>query len=590
MFKPAFAAVLVASCCTVAAEDIEHISIYANRTATPEQDVLASVTVLERDDIVARQASDLPSLLNQLAGISVAREGGRGQSSGLFVRGGETGHTLLLVDGVRTGSATLGYKSLAMLPLELIERIEIIRGPRAAWYGSDALAGVIAITTRRSQAVELTAGVGSHGQASIDMSVSHRINDLTLRATTGVSRADGINVQEGLDPDRDGYNQKFIKLAADYQTAVGLWTAQFDVNSGFYQFDTAWGTEDQADTLNRSYLLGWQLQLGQWQHQAQLSRILDNDATFGPDSRSPFTTERDEFNYQASFSANDQLTVLGGVNWYQEQVEKTAPNYEQDSRTNRALFVGLDYQIAGWQLEATGRRDHVSQYGGENTWQLAAGYQLAEHWLIRASRGTAFKAPTFNDLYWPEYGNPLLKPQQSLSDELAIRYHDTALQAELVWFDRDVTNLIQGVTQAENVLLAEIKGIEFTLQQQWQQFGYAFAYTWLEPLNRVSGTKLLRRPENSLNWRGSYNADNWSAFVTADYQSRTAQGFNWDTFSDNPDAPAFTLWGIGSSYTVTPALTLRAKVDNLFDKNYHTVAGYHTPGITFGLSLSYIPQ
>ncbi|WP_397472496.1 TonB-dependent receptor plug domain-containing protein, partial [Rheinheimera sp.] len=131
MFKPAFAAVLVASCCSVAADDsVEHISIYANRTATPQQEVLASVTVLERDDIVARQANDLPALLAQLPGISLARSGGRGQLSSVFVRGGETDHTLVLIDGVRSGSATAGARSLATLPLELIERIEVIRGPR----------------------------------------------------------------------------------------------------------------------------------------------------------------------------------------------------------------------------------------------------------------------------------------------------------------------------------------------------------------------------------------------------------------------------------------------------------------------------
>ena len=118
MFKPAFAAVLVASCCSVAAEDsVEHISIYANRTATPQQDVLASVTVLERDDIMARQANDLPALLAQLPGINLSRDGGRGQNSSVFIRGGSSGHTLVLLDGVRIGSATLGYQSLAMVPV-----------------------------------------------------------------------------------------------------------------------------------------------------------------------------------------------------------------------------------------------------------------------------------------------------------------------------------------------------------------------------------------------------------------------------------------------------------------------------------------
>ncbi len=138
----------------------------------------------------------------------------------------------MLIDGVRSGSATLGYKSLAMLPLELIQRIEVVRGPRAAWYGSDALAGVIAITTRRSNAVELNVNIGSYGQAGTDLSVSQHVEQLTLRASAGVSRADGFNVRKELDSDSDGYKQKFIKVAADYQTELGLWTAQADVNSG----------------------------------------------------------------------------------------------------------------------------------------------------------------------------------------------------------------------------------------------------------------------------------------------------------------------------------------------------------------------
>lgn len=591
MFKPAFAAVLVASCCSVAAEDsVEHISIYANRTATPQQEVLASVTVLERDDIVARQASDLPALLAQLPGINLSRDGGRGQTAGIYIRGGNAGHSLVLIDGVRSGSATLGYKSLSMLPLELIERIEVVRGPRAALYGSDALAGVIAITTRRSKAVELNANVGSYGQAGTDISVSHSAEQLTLHASAGVSRADGFNVRKDLDADKDGYNQKYIKVAADYQTTVGQFSAQADVNSGFYQFDTSYGVEDEADTLNRAYLLGWQHQLGQWQHQALLSRTLDSEATFAPSSRSPFVTGRDEFSYQAASDLTDNLSFLAGVNWYHEQVDKSVTAYEQTSRINRAVFTGVNYQLNALQLEAAVRRDLINQYGGQNTWQLAAAYQLAEHWLVRASRGTAFKAPTFNDLYYPGYANPDLKPEESESDEIAVSYRNAGLVVQLAWFDRDVTNLIQGVEQAENVLLATIEGIEFSVEQQWQQFSSTFAYTWLDTENASTGKMLARRPESSINWRGSYDADKWSAFVTADYQSTTYQGMDWATGADLPLAPSHTVWGFGVSYMVNTALTVRARVDNLFDKDYYTSDSYTVAGTNFGISLSYSPR
>lgn len=591
MFKPALAAVLVASCFPAIAENIEHISIYANRTATPQQDVLASVTVLERDDIVARQANDLPALLAQLPGINLARNGGRGQLSSIFVRGGETKHTLVLIDGVRSGSATAGAKSLAMLPLELIERIEVIRGPRAAWYGSDALAGVIAITTRRAGAVELNANIGSDGQAGTDISLSHSADQLTLRATAGANRADGFNVQPAQDPDRDGYNQKFIKAAAEYQTALGLWTAQVDVNSGYYEFDTSWGSEDQADTLNRTYLLGWGHQIGTWQHQAQLSRQLDRDVSFGPVSRSPFTTSRDEFNYQTSTDLSDHFGLLVGVNWYQEEVAKAAPNFERDNRTNRAVFTGVSYELSQLKLEAAARRDDATQYGANNTWQLAAGYQFNEQWALRASRGSAFKAPTFNDLYFPDSNNPDLLPERAVADELALDYTTAATQISLAWFNRDVTNLIQWViTQPENVANADIEGVELSIAYQWQQWSQSFAYTWLDARDKSDDTRLLLRPENSINWRGSFSADSWSAFITADYQSRTQQPFDWSTGTNFPDAPAHTLWGVGASYAVSPALTVRGKVDNLFDKNYYTSHGYATQGTNFGLSVSYTPR
>ncbi|MDP4946298.1 MAG: TonB-dependent receptor plug domain-containing protein [Alishewanella sp.] len=224
MFKPSWALLLSAVPTAVSATDaVEHISVYANRTPVATSEVLASVSVLDRADIEARQASDLPALLAQLPGITISRDGGRGQNSGLYLRGGNNGHTLVLIDGVRSGSATLGYKTLSMLPLALIERIEVIRGPRAAWYGADALAGVIAITTRQASGVELTADVGSYGQAGASINASQHHGDLTLSATAGYSRADGFNVRNDLDNDRDGYQQRFAKLVAAYQTRLGLW-------------------------------------------------------------------------------------------------------------------------------------------------------------------------------------------------------------------------------------------------------------------------------------------------------------------------------------------------------------------------------
>ena len=305
-------------------------------------------------------------------------------------------------------------------------------------------------------------------------------------------------------------------------------------------------------------------------------------------SRSPFVTERDEFSYQAASELAMGLQFVGGVNWYQELVAKSATAYEQTSRTNRAIFAGVNYQFNLLQLEAAARHDAINQYGAETTWQLAAGYQLTEYWQLRASRGTAFKVPSFNQLYFPGFANPSLKPEQSISDEVALSYLTSGLTLQLAWFDREVTNLIQGVELAENVVLATVSGLEFSLLQTWQQWSSNFSYSWLDTANRSNGFKLERRPENTINWRGSYTADNWSAFITADYQSASFQGLDWFSGDAFPEAPAYTLWGLGLSYDITPQLTLRARLANVTDKDYYTSRGYATAGANFGLSVSYI--
>ncbi len=590
MFKPSWAALGVAVSCSAvqAADSIEHISVYANRIPTATSAVLASVTVLDREAIVARQAQDLPALLAQLPGVNLARDGGRGQNSGLFVRGGNTGHTLVLIDGVRTGSATVGYKALAMLPLELIERIEVIRGPRTAWFGADALSGVIAITTRQAQGLELNANIGSYGQAGVDISTQQQVAEVSVHATVGYSRADGFNVREDLDPDRDGYEQRFAKVAGSWQSAVGLWRAQLDVNSGRYQFDSAWSSEDQADTLSRSFLVGWQQQLGNWQHQLQLSRVLDEDSAFGPDSRSPFVTERDELSYQSSTTLSEQLTWLVGANWYDESVDRSSVAYVVDRRINRALFTGLNWQQAAWQLESSIRHDATAEYGENTTWQWAAAYHFTDAWQLRLSRGAAFKAPTFNDLYYPGSANPDLAPERTLANEIAINYRGGNGSVQLAWFEQDVDNLIQfdfATYLPQNIEKAEISGIEFVVEARFDELSQSFAYSWIDTQNTLTAQPLVRRPEHTVNWRLTQQWQRWSAYVSADYQSATYQGI----YASSEYLGGFTLWGLGSSYAVSPKLTLRAKVDNLFDKTYQTNAGYRTAGINLALSVSYRP-
>jgi vitamin B12 transporter len=564
---------------------IEHISVYANRQARPVSASLTSVTVLDRVDIDRRQVRDLPALLQQVAGVSVARDGGRGQNSSVFIRGGSSGHTLVLLDGVRIGSATLGYQALAMVPLELVEKIEVIRGPKAAWYGSDALGGVIAITTRQGQKVEFNANIGSFGQAEASLSGSTKVQDnLNLFGTVGTSRAEGFSAKLNADPDDDGYQQSYLKAGADYQSAIGLFKWQSQLNDGYYEFDTSFGG-DKANTQQDSHQLDWSLQQDVVNHQLKLSHSIDRDTSYGLKSAdSLFETKREEASYQATVTLNQQWNLIGGTNWYQELVNKNDPNYSQDKRTNQSVFSGIGFQGEQWLFDATGRNDNVTGYGSKNTYQLSGGYRFTEQLTGRLSQGTAFKVPTFNDLYWPDFGNSLLKPEESTSREVGLAYNGSKLQLDVVLFDRDLTNLIIGGKSASNVLLASVEGGEFTAGFDLLGTSQNFSYGYLNGKDEKTGLKLVKRPAHKVSWNNSKQWQDWTFSSHALYQSRSFSGKTWDG-KLQPELGSYLIWNLGLAYQWQPNITVRAKVDNLFDKEYQTNLGYRTAGVEFGLSV-----
>lgn len=564
---------------------IEHISVYANRQARPVSASLTSVTVLDRVDIDRRQVRDLPALLQQVAGVSVSRDGGRGQNSSVFIRGGSSGHTLVLLDGVRIGSATLGYQALAMVPLELVEKIEVIRGPKAAWYGSDALGGVIAITTRQGQKVEFNANAGSFGQAEASLSGSSKVQDnLNLFGTVGTARAEGFSPKLNADPDDDGYKQSYLKAGADYQSAFGLFKWQSQLNDGYYEFDTSFGG-DKANTQQDSHQLDWSLQQELVSHQLIISHSIDRDTTYGLSiADSLFETKRDEASYQATVTLNQQWNLIGGSNWYQEQVNKNAPNYSSDKRTNQSVFSGVSFQGEQWLFDATGRHDNVTAYGNKNTYQLSAGYRFTEQLTGRLSQGTAFKVPTFNDLYWPNFGNPLLQPEESKSRELGLAYNGQQLQLDVVLFDRDLTNLIIGGQTASNVLLASVEGGEVTAGFDLLGTVQNFSYGYLNGKDEKTGLKLVKRPAHKVSWNNSKQWQDWTFSSHALYQSRSFSGKTWDG-KLQPELGSYLIWNLGLAYQLQPNVTVRAKVDNLFDKEYQTNLGYRTAGVELGLSV-----
>lgn len=604
MFKKSLLATLVvglpAFVLTVHADDssedpLEHISVYATRQPQPVHQILSSVTVLDREQIEQAQVSDLPALLRQVAGVQISRSGGKGQTNTVFLRGGAAGHTLVLIDGVRTGSATLGYASLAELSLQQIEQIEVIKGPKAALYGSDALAGVIAITTRKADNTSVQLKTGRYQSHEADFATSQQFGDLKVRANLGWSDSEGFDVRPGTQPDKDGFDQRYGKLGAEYTTAYGVWSADHNrlKSSGQYDFDPTWGPgADQVETQTNQSRLGWALDGKSSSQKLSLSTNKTEDLNWGEDSpASLFATERHELDYQYSRQLSSSLTALTGVNWYQEDVSGSDLGYEVDSRINKAIFAGVSYQSGAWLADATGRHDKQSQYGHYNTYELGLGYQLSDELLLRASRSSAFKAPSFNDLYYPFSGNKNLAPETATSDELGLRYRTGELQIESSVYQQNVNNLIQWAPQPDgnwvpqNVGEAKIKGAELSISHSWQQLHQQLAYSYTDAKDTATDSPLIKRSKHTVHWQGAYQWQDWRVFVSSDYQS----DFQTGDFA-TPQLGGYTLWGAGVSYELSSELQIAAKADNLTNKDYLYLPGYATAGAEWSLRLNWTPD
>jgi vitamin B12 transporter len=568
----------------VADDPIEHISVTANRVSKALPETLASVTVIDRAAIEAYQPKDLADLLQLVPGVQVARDGSRGQSSSVFIRGGKSGHSLILVDGVRVGSATLGYFSIAMLPVAMIEKVEVIRGPRAALYGSDAVGGVIAITTRQIANTELNAGIGSFGQHELDLHVRQQHNDSEWFASIGSAAADGISVQDNIDPDRDGYRQYYGKLGAAVTHETGRWQWQSQLNRGYYQYDSSFGA-DEADTLQDSHQLQWLWQSERVQQQARASFSQDDNESYNETvAASLFGTQRRELDYQINYALLPNLSWLSGANWVEDRVEKTGAPYSQPQRHTQSIFSGLSWQWQAWLFDATGRRDNITQYGDEDSYQLAAGYQLTPELTARVSKGSSFKAPTFNELYWPKFGNPLLQPETSIAYEAGLYFANADLVMDVVHFNRDLTNMIIWKQPVTNVELATVQGAELSVQTQLWGIDPQLSYTYTDGRDSKTGLKLVKQPTHKASLVLSKQWQQWRFAVDTLYRSRASMGVDFNG-KVQPDLASHVLLGTGVQYQVNPQTTLRFGIDNLLDKTYQTNLGYAQPGRELRLSV-----
>jgi vitamin B12 transporter len=578
--------------------------VTATRTVQTAQQSLAAVTVFDRAQIELSQATSVPELLKKVPGVSFANNGGPGKNTSLFMRGSESDHVLVLIDGIKIGSVSSGGAALQDLPLELIERIEVVRGPRSSLYGSEAVGGVIQIFTRKGNGTGakpfFSAGVGTHDSYSGSAGITG--GDGKGWYSLGLSGADtdGINVKSaatsGYEDDADGYRNLSAVLSAGYRFDNGL---ELDANllqakshSDYDQVNRRRTSGFHANSDGENRVFGTRARfapLEPWLVTLQVGRSEDkSDAFQDGDFYSRFDSRRDSASWQNDLSLADGHTLTLGVDYQHDEVNGTTA-YAEDSRDNSGTFAQYLGEVGrhDWQLSL--RHDDNQQFGQHDTGNIGYGYALSDELRATLSYGTAFKAPTFNELYYPGYGNPELDAETSRSLEIGLAGQHGWGHWSVNAFRTVIDDLIaydSSIRAPANVDAARIRGVELVLGSQLLGWDWNANYTLLEPENRSSGAndgnELARRAKQLFNLELDRRLGDFSVGA-----SLHAEGQRFDDLANTKELSGFATLDLRGEYRINPEWRLQTRVANLLDADYETAQGYNQPGQALYFTVRY---
>ena len=599
------AAWLLLGCPSAYATELETMIVTATRTAQTADQTLASVTVITRDDIERQQAQSIQDILRGVSGVSSANNGGPGKATSVFLRGTESDHVLVLIDGVKVGSATLGSTAFEHIPIDQIERIEIVRGPRSSLYGSEAIGGVIQIFTRKGGGALkpfFSVGGGSDSTYNTSFGLSgggdHGWFNLSANGvdTEGFNSCTGKPFPGGsgcftIEPDKDGYREASGSLRAGYRFENGL---EVDVRAlravGEIKFDGDFINESETvqqvlgGTLRYSPIDPWQITLVGGRGQDEIDSF--KDGVF----KTEFNTKRDTVSLQNDFSlADDHLLTLGAD--YQNDRVSGTESYAVTSRDNAGVFAQYQGVFFAHDLQLSVRRDDNEQFGGHTTGGVAWGYALSKDFRLTASYGTAFKAPTFNELYFPGFGNANLDPEESRSVELGLNGNAEWGRWSLNAYETHIDDLIAfdaSIFAPANIDQARIRGLEAALATQIEDWDLNMNVTLLDPENRSSGAQrgnvLPRRAEQSFRFDMDRRFGSYAVGATV-----LAEGRRYDDLGNTRKLGSYATIDVRVEYAFDEDWRLQAQLDNLFDKDYETAAFFNQPGRQLFITLRYQP-
>jgi vitamin B12 transporter len=586
-----------------AAQTGETIVITGTRTPQRVDQALAHVTVIDRARIDAAAGRTLADLLAAESGLQAWSNGGPLKPASVSLRGLEARHVLLLVDGVRHGSATVGTPAWDNIPLDMIERIEIVRGPMSGLYGSDAVAGVVQIFTRRGQPgwqPEATLGAGSRGHREV--AAGARFGGAAWDGSLRLQhrRSDGVSATNervpfgSHDPDDDGWRQHSASAALG--ATLGTWRARGTllVARGQTQVDDGPGVDARAALRTEVLTATAEGPLGPGLRTVlRVARSVDAYETLA--TASAFTplgtiaTTQDQFTWetQAPTPLGTALLVLEHL---RQAVERPGAPFAVGDRRISAVGLGLNGQAGAHGWQASLRSDRNSQFGRQTTGALAWGWDLAPGLRATASAGRSFVAPSFNQLYFPNFGNPALQPEEDVQRELGLVWRHGVVTSRLAWYQHRIRSYIPSGPLPANIPRVEVEGVSASVDAAWGPWTLAAGIDSVDPLNATAGTAnfgrvLPRRVRDS----GRLALD-WRHGALALGGTLLAFGERFENAANTLRMGGHAVLDLRADWALAREWTLGARLNNALGQRYETVYGYNTPGREALLTLRWTPR
>lgn len=584
------------------ARQMAPVTVTGTRQESRLDEQVAHITVIDRDEIERSTGRTLAEILSVQAGIQFSVNGGPGSSSAVYMRGLDNRHVLLLVDGIRFGSATSGEPSYGGLPADQIERIEIVRGAMSSLYGSDAVGGVVQVFTRRGKPgfrPHASASIGSKRFGSIAAGFSGGDERFDYSLTAQHQRNDGFSATNDRvawgnhHPDDDGFRQSSLGANLGWRFVPG-WQARLTLLSGNGRTELDDGTDPADPGLNseaktRAQVFGLTVEGAirpNWQTAVRISRSEDSYDTIRSSSEwnlGEFRTTQDQYGWENRF----QLPwgrIAVGLERLEQTVKVPPPGYAVQDRAINALWAGFDRSSAGHHLQASVRHDRNSQYGSRSTGTIGYGYDLTMNWRVGGSYGTSFVAPSFNELYYPGWGNPALEPEKGKQGEVFVRYVRPGHEVRLAHYQNRIQGYIPNGPDPVNVRRAQIDG--------WELSWVGYAGPWsarvtadlLDPRNLETGGKLPRRAKRYATAAVDRQLGEWTIGSVV-----RAADDRFDTASGGQRLGGFALFDLYGDWRLTSAWTVGARLNNLADRRYETAYGYNRPGREVYLTVRYVP-